>query len=125
MAEIGMKIRSTAPVVIFCGCLSTTTAQELSDKLYAAIGLDVPVEHISIIATGANYNALVLLDREILAPFLEMCLKSVGETIKMSPAISKTEKKAERMPTVTKRMDRSNVTEQCRSTIGDMVLSKA
>ena len=102
-------------MVIFCACLSTTTAQELSDKLYAAIGLAVPVEHISIIAdaTRANYNALVLLDREILAPFLEMCLKSVGETIRVKPAISKTEKR-DRMPTVTKRMDRS----QCRATIG-------
>jgi hypothetical protein len=96
----------------------------LSDKLYAAIGLAVPVEHISIIAdaTRANYNALVLLDREILAPFLEMCLKSVGETIRVKPAISKTEKRAERQMDVTKRMDRSNV---CRSTIGDMVLSNA
>jgi hypothetical protein len=104
--------------------LSTTTPQELSDKLYATIGLEVPEENISIIADAAraNYNALILLDREILAPFLETCLKSVGETIRVKPAISKTEKRAERQMDVTKRMDRSNV---CRSTIGDMVLSNA
>jgi hypothetical protein len=106
--SIGLKIRSTAPVVLFCGCLSTTTPHELSDKLYATIGLEVPEENISIIADAAraNYSALILLDREILAPFLEMCLKSVGETIRVKPAISKTEKRVQRE---TKLMDRSNV----------------
>jgi hypothetical protein len=100
--------------------LSTTTPQELSDKLYATIGLEVPEENISIIADAAraNYNALILLDREILAPFLETCLKSVGETIRVKPAISKTAKRAQQE---TKLMDRS----QCRATIGDMALSKA
>jgi hypothetical protein len=94
--EIGMRIRSTSPVVLFCGCLSTTTPEELSDKLYGAIGLDVPADHISIKADerGSNFSAIVLLDRNILAPFIEMCLKSVGETIKIEPA--------------TKRMQRAN-----------------
>jgi hypothetical protein len=137
--EIGMRIRSTAPVVLFCTCLSTTTPQELSDKLYAAIGLDVPHDHISIsVSEKHNSSALILLDRSILAPFIEMCLKSVGETIKIAPAKVMAEKRAEKQreqfkvtkrmqrangltPTVTKRMDRS----QCSSTIGDMVLSKA
>jgi hypothetical protein len=109
--EIGMQIRSTPTCVLYLDTLPLTTPAELAEHLWATIGINLDPETRIAIKGG---SALILIDRNCAADFIQRCLENAGEKIRCKPAKSM----AARSVTQKKRS-------QCGSTIGDMVLSKA